>query len=229
MHYWLVIPAAGAGRRFGSAIPKQHMSLAGTTVLEASLQIFLDDERCRGVVLPMAHDDAQRAALVQRLPARVRIVTGGTQRCESVLRGLEALTSSAQDEDWVLVHDAVRPCLSHADLERLLSAGSASRHGALLAAPVADTVKYADDALCSAETVPRERLWRALTPQMFRLHQLRTALMQAQVAGREPTDEAQAIEWLGERPLLVAATHGNIKITTTEDLAIAAAILAARE
>ena len=229
MQYWLVIPAAGAGRRFGTTTPKQHAPLAGTTVLEASLRVFLDDERCRGVVLAMADDDAQRVTLAQRLPARVRIVTGGAQRCESVLRGLEALAGRVGDEDWVLVHDAVRPCLSRTDLDRLLSAGSTSRHGALLAAPVADTVKYADGALCSEETVPRERLWRALTPQMFRFRQLCTALMQAQVAAREPTDEAQAIEWLGERPLLVAAMHSNIKITTTEDLAIAAAILAARE
>jgi 2-C-methyl-D-erythritol 4-phosphate cytidylyltransferase len=229
MQYWLVIPAAGAGRRFGGDIPKQHAPLAGTTVLEASLLVFLDDERCRGVVLAMADDDAQRVALAQRLPALVRIVTGGAQRCESVLRGLEALAGRLGDEDWVLVHDAVRPCLSRADLDRLLSAGSTSRHGALLAAPLADTVKYADGALCSEETVPRERLWRALTPQMFRFRQLCTALMQAQVAARAPTDEAQAIEWLGDRPLLVAAMHSNIKITTTEDLAIAAAILAARE
>ena len=229
MRYWLVIPAAGAGRRFGGTTPKQHAPLAGATVLETSLQVFLDDDRCCGVVLAMAEDDAQRLALAQRLPARVRIVTGGAQRCESVLRGLEALAGKLADDDWVLVHDAVRPCLNRADLEQLLTAGSASCHGALLAAPVADTVKYADDAQCVEETVPRERLWRALTPQMFRFRRLCTALLQAQVAAREPTDEAQAIEWLGERPLLVAAAHSNIKITTTEDLAIAAAILAARE
>jgi 2-C-methyl-D-erythritol 4-phosphate cytidylyltransferase len=229
MHYWLVMPAAGAGRRFGSATPKQHAPLAGSTVLQTSLKLFIDDERCRGAVLALADDDPERAALARCLPAKVRIVDGGAQRCESVLRGLEALAGRSADDDWVLVHDAVRPCLSRTDLDRLLDAGCVSRHGALLAAPVADTIKSADGALGSEETVPREKLWRALTPQMFRFRQLCTALMQAQVATREPTDEAQAIEWLGERPLLVAATHSNIKITTAEDLAIAAAILVARD
>jgi 2-C-methyl-D-erythritol 4-phosphate cytidylyltransferase len=129
----------------------------------------------------------------------------------------------------VLVHDAVRPCLSRADLDRLLDAGGGTRSGALLAAPVAETVKHADAAQCCERTVPREQLWRALTPQMFRYRRLCSALTQAQQAAREPTDEAQAIEWLGERPLLVAAAHSNPKITTAEDLAVAAAILAARE
>jgi 2-C-methyl-D-erythritol 4-phosphate cytidylyltransferase len=230
--YWLVMPAAGSGTRFGGEIPKQHAPLAGSTVLQASLQLFLADSRCRGIVLAMAAGDEQRAALGATLAAqdsgRVQIVNGGAQRSESVLCGLQALSGRATDDDWVLVHDAVRPCLSRVDLDRLLSAGAASRCGALLAAPMADTVKHADGTLCSEETVPRERLWRALTPQMFRYRQLCTALMQARVAAREPTDEAQALEWLGERPLLVAAVHSNIKITSAEDLAVAAAILASR-
>ena len=229
MRYWLVMPAAGAGRRFGGAVPKQHAPLGVSSVLETSLQLFVDDEQCRGIVLTMAPDDAQRTALAARLPAKARIVSGGALRSASVLRGLEALAGRAADDDWVLVHDAVRPCLSRADLEQLLQAGSSSRSGALLAAPMADTVKYADAAQHSEQTVPRERLWRALTPQMFRYQRLCTALLQAQVAVREPTDEAQAMEWLGERPLLVVAKHSNIKITTAEDLAVAAALLAARE
>ncbi len=229
LHYWLVMPAAGAGQRFGGALPKQHAPLGAATVLESSLQLFVEDQRCRGVLLALAEHDAQRAALALRLPAKVRIVSGGAQRCASVLCGLAALAGQAQDDDWVLVHDAVRPCLSRADLDRLLDAGAAARSGALLAAPVADTVKHADEQQCVERTVSREQLWRALTPQMFRYRRLYSALTQAQQAAREPTDEAQAIEWLGERPLLVAAAHSNIKVTTAEDLAVAAAILAARE
>jgi 2-C-methyl-D-erythritol 4-phosphate cytidylyltransferase len=228
MHYWLVMPAAGAGQRFGGEIPKQHAALAGATVLEISLRHFIADARCRGLVLAMAADDPRRAALADALPASAQIVNGGARRSQSVLRGLEGLTGRAADDDWVLVHDAVRPCLSAADLERLLVAGAASPVGALLAAAVADTIKTADVDLYSANTVPREHLWRALTPQMFRYRQLCNALLQTQSAQREPTDEAQAMEWLGLRPLLVAAADSNIKITTAEDLVVAEAILAAR-
>jgi 2-C-methyl-D-erythritol 4-phosphate cytidylyltransferase len=228
MQYWLVMPAAGAGRRFGGEVPKQHAPLLGSTVIEISVRLFLDDPRCRGIVLAMATADARRGELAHRYGGKLKIVDGGAQRCESVLCALTAVGGNAADDDWMLVHDAVRPCLSRADLDRLLAAGAASRCGALLAAPMADTVKHADGAQCSEETVPRERLWRAQTPQMFRYRALCSALMQAKVAAREPTDEAQALEWLGERPLLVAATHSNIKITTAEDLAVAAAILSAR-
>jgi 2-C-methyl-D-erythritol 4-phosphate cytidylyltransferase len=228
MRYWLVMPAAGAGRRFGGQYPKQHAMLAGSTVLETSLRIFVADDRCRGVALALAGDDLRRAALSQRLPARVRVVTGGAQRSESVLLGLEALTAVADERDWVLVHDAVRPCLSIGDLDRLLTLGDATEQGALLAVPVADTLKQQDAAGRSFHTVARDGLWRALTPQMFRYGRLRAALQQARHAMLEPTDEAQAVEWLGDKPLLVAAADSNIKITTAEDLAVAAAVLAGR-
>jgi len=228
MRYWLVMPAAGTGRRFGGQYPKQHAMLAGSTVLETSLRIFVADDRCRGVALALAADDPRRAALSQRLPARVRVVTGGAQRSESVLLGLEALTAVADERDWVLVHDAVRPCLSIADLDRLLTAGEATEQGALLAAVVTDTLKQQDAAGRSFHTVARDGLWRALTPQMFRYGRLRAALQQARHTALEPTDEAQAMEWLGDKPLLVAAADSNIKITTAEDLAVAAAVLAGR-
>jgi len=227
--YWLVIPAAGSGARFGGAVPKQHLALAGTTVLEVALRPFLADAHCRGVVLALAPADPQRAALATRLPARVQWVDGGVERADTVLAALAALPAEAGAQDWVLVHDAARPCLSSRDLRQLLCSGAQSAAGALLAAPLADTLKQDDGSALVQATLPRERLWRALTPQMFRRGPLTAALQAARAAGRLPTDEAQAVEWQGGRPLLVLAHDGNPKITTAADLALAAALLAARD
>ncbi|MDE2219014.1 MAG: 2-C-methyl-D-erythritol 4-phosphate cytidylyltransferase [Gammaproteobacteria bacterium] len=236
MRYWVVIPAAGAGLRFGGTIPKQHWPLGGSTVLEISLRPFIADPRCVAVALVLDEMGLSDAVLRARLPARVLVVAGGAERPDSVLRGLAALAESTgadrpaapADADWVLVHDAARPCLSARDLERLLAAGAAHAHGALLAAPVADTLKSAGADGCAETTVARASLWRALTPQMFRFAALHDALHAARAAGRSPTDEAQALEWRGVRPLLVAGADGNLKLTTRADLAVAEAILAER-
>jgi 2-C-methyl-D-erythritol 4-phosphate cytidylyltransferase len=225
--YWLVMPAAGTARRFGGAGAKQHMALAGRTVLELALLLFIADTRCAGIALALSAAALGDHALRGRLGVKVAVVAGGERRCDSVLAGLTALTSAAAD-DWVLVHDAARPCLSAPDLDRLLAAGAAHPLGALLASPVTDTLKHADDSSSSECTVDRGALWRALTPQMFRYGPLCAALRAAIGAGREPTDEAQAMEWQGGRPLLIAAQDSNIKITNREDLDVAAAILAAR-
>ena len=235
MRYWVVIPAAGTGRRFGGALPKQHWPLAGSTVLEQALRPFTADPRCVAVALVLDPVALVDAALGARLPARVMAVAGGAERPDSVLNGLDALAAlssperrSPSDSDWVLVHDAARPCLSAQDLERLLATGAAHPQGALLAAPVADTLKRAGADGCCAGTVEREALWRALTPQMFRYGALRAALRAARAAGRTATDEAQAMEWQGVRALLVHAADSNIKITNRADLALAEAILADR-
>jgi 2-C-methyl-D-erythritol 4-phosphate cytidylyltransferase len=222
------MPAAGASSRFGGGAAKQHVALAGRTVLDLALQLFSDDERCLGIALALTPTALADATLRNRLAAKVSPILGGSRRCDSVLAGLRALRERAAAEDWVLVHDAARPCLSAGDLERLLQAGAAHPLGALLAAPVTDTLKRADGALGSECTVDRAPLWRALTPQMFRYGPLCAALRSAVGAGREPTDEAQAMEWQGGRPLLIAAQDSNIKITSRQDLAVAMAILAAR-
>ncbi len=226
--YWLVVPAAGASRRFGEGEPKQHQPLAGSTVLELSLRLFSADERCLGIALALSAADLSDSRWRARLADKVMRIRGGERRCDSVLAGLEALTR-AELQDWVLVHDAARPCLSARDLEELLHRGGAHPLGALLAAPVTDTLKRADATLGSEGTVDRAALWRAQTPQMFRYGPLREALREALRTGREPTDEAQAMEWQGGRPLLIAAQDANIKITSRQDLALAMAILAARE
>jgi 2-C-methyl-D-erythritol 4-phosphate cytidylyltransferase len=230
MRYWVVMPAAGAGRRFGSA--KQYAPLAGSTVLETALRLFVGDERCAGGSLVLAEQDPHREALAARLAPRFRIVAGGAERVHSVCNGLSALSERAAPADWVLVHDAARPCLSHADLTRLLEHAAEGEVGALLAMPVADTVKRASRAHPGnariVETLPRDSLWLAQTPQMFRLDALRAALEHAIGARRTPTDEAQAMEWQGSPARLVAARDSNFKITNAADLALAEAILAAR-
>ena len=232
MRYWLVMPAAGVGRRFGG--PKQFAALGGRTVLDLALRPFLEDPQCQGGALALSADEPRRAELGARVPARFMLVEGGASRAESVLNALAALTGHAAADDWVLVHDAARPCLSSRDLARLL-AGSAGAAGALLAIPVADTVKKAaaaagagEPARCAA-TVSRESLWLAQTPQMFALGALRAALEQALAQGRMPTDEAQAMEWQGVSARLVAAQDSNIKITSAADLLLARAILQARQ
>jgi len=227
MRYWLVMPAAGASRRFGAAHPKLHRPLLDRTVLEVALQPFIADPRCAGIALALGREDLANTGLRARLPRQVTAVAGGARRCDSVLAGLAALGAAAAD-DWVLVHDAARPCLGASDLAALLDAGVAHPVGALLGEPVADTLKRADGAGEIEATVERGGLWRAQTPQMFRHAPLRAALAAALAAGREPTDEAQAMEWQGARARLVAAREANPKITTPQDLELAAALLAAR-
>jgi len=239
LRYWLVMPAAGSSQRFGGALRKPFAPLAGHTLLAHSLQTLRAHRAYAGGVLAVAAEDRARPEVTALLDARLSVVAGGARRCDSVLCALGALAARAAPTDWVLVHDAARPCLSAADLERLLVAGSTHAVGALLAAPMADTVKRAaPPAPASAPgtaaavpcegTVDRATLWRALTPQMFRYAPLCAALRRALQAGRAPTDEAQAFEWLGQMPLLVPSRESNIKVTTAEDLAVAAAVLAAR-
>lgn len=222
MNYWLVMPAAGVGRRFGADRPKQYASLCGRTVIEWALAPFLTDPRCAGAVVALAADDPYWTAIA---PPSVVAASGGEERSHSVRNGLAVLAGRATRDDWVLVHDAARPCLPRQDLDRLLADLGTHAVGGLLAAPAADTLKRADASQHVEETVDRRGLWRALTPQMFRYGRLCEALDRAHAAGRIPTDEAQAIEWLGERPVLVAGAAANLKITSAADLAVAAALL----
>jgi 2-C-methyl-D-erythritol 4-phosphate cytidylyltransferase len=228
--YWLVMPAAGAGRRFGAETPKQYAPLEGRTVIEWALAPFLGDARCARIVVALAGTDQHFARLPLR--SRASVAPGGGERSESVRSALSALAREAQASDWVLVHDAARPCLDAQDLERLVSRLAEHPVGGLLAVRVADTLKKSepDGQPVSAVLGTQERagLWRALTPQMFRYGALCAALDAAHAAGRYPSDEAQALEWQGERPLLVEGSASNLKVTTAADLVLAAAILRAR-
>ena len=235
MHYWLVMPAAGAGRRFGGR--KQFATLGARSVLEVALEPFLEDPQCLGGSIALTPGESRRDELAQRIPARFALIDGGAERVHSVINGLRALTARAAGGDWVLVHDAARPCLSPADLARLLASAGQGGDGALLAVPVADTVKQVQSSTPGepahyprcAGTIPRDALLLAQTPQMFRHAALCAALEYAIAAGRMPTDEAQAMEWQGVAALLVRAHDHNIKVTNAADLGLAQDILAARE
>jgi 2-C-methyl-D-erythritol 4-phosphate cytidylyltransferase len=244
MRYWLVMPAAGVGRRFGNTKPKQYALLQGRTVIEWALAPFLTDPSCAGVSISLAADDPYWGEVAERLaklPGRTPeliFAGGGVERSHSVRKGLAALGSRALADDWVLVHDAARPCLSSNDLQHLLDRLGTHRVGGLLATPAADTLKRASTSGPRgtpvadpevAQTVDRAGLWRALTPQMFRYELLCDALDRALATNRLPTDEAQALEWAGERPVLVQGSAANIKITSADDLVLAAALLNARE
>jgi len=237
MRYALVVPAAGSGRRYGaSVLRKQYEPLAGATIIEHALAPFLADARCFRIVVAIAPGDAAWPQVAARCQARsscpVGAVDGGAERADSVRRALGALWGAASDDEWVLVHDAVRPCVSRAEIDALVGAVHSHPVGGLLAVPLADTLKRAAPNRGNAPaqvagTEPRAGLWRALTPQMFRLAPLAAALAAAQAAGRQCTDEAQAIEWQGGAPLLVPGSVRNIKVTTPADLALADALLRA--
>jgi 2-C-methyl-D-erythritol 4-phosphate cytidylyltransferase len=233
MRYWLVMPAAGSSSRFGAQTPKQYAALEGRTVIEWALAPFLGDARCAGAVVALAAQDRRWPKVAARLGgAQVSVARGGAERSASVRSALAALSARAEPCDWVLVHDAARPCLSGEDLDRLLTRLDGHPVGGLLATPAADTLKRAQggqgEGFEVAETVDRTSLWRALTPQMFRYARLCAALDAAHAAGRLPSDEAQALEWVGEHPQLVAGNPGNLKITTAAVLTLAAARLRAR-
>jgi 2-C-methyl-D-erythritol 4-phosphate cytidylyltransferase len=227
MRYWLVMPAAGSGMRFGDPVPKQYARLCGRTVIEWALAPFLSDPRCAGAVVAIAAADMHWQRLAAQLPA-VDTATGGARRSDSVRSGLRALAGRAVEDDWVLVHDAARPCLSEADRDRLLENLATHQLGGLLATRQADTLKRAAADQTVATTLDRADLWRALTPQMFRYGRLCAALDAASTASRSPGDEAQALEWLGEHPALIEGSAANLKITSAADLALAEALLAAR-
>jgi 2-C-methyl-D-erythritol 4-phosphate cytidylyltransferase len=230
MRYHLIIPAAGSGRRFAAATPKQYAPLGSSTVIERALAAFEADADCAGITIAIAPDDNQWPAVALRRGANVGTAPGGEQRAHSVLNALRILATHVREDDWVFVHDAARPCFSSDDLAKLKRELADHAVGGLLAVPMADTLKRADAASPHVtETLAREGLWRAATPQVFRFGILYRALESALSANRLPTDEAQAVEWAGHRPRLVAGRADNLKVTTPGDLQLALAILSMRE
>jgi 2-C-methyl-D-erythritol 4-phosphate cytidylyltransferase/2-C-methyl-D-erythritol 2,4-cyclodiphosphate synthase len=231
---WAIVPAAGRGERFASAslsIPKQYTPLLGKSMLEWSLRALLTEPRIHGIVVVLAAGDERWSEVARNLDSpKVLTTIGGAHRQDSVMNGLEYLAAKAQADDWVLVHDAARPCLRGNDVGALVDAlenrpagAAAGIGGVVLAAPIVDTVKR--ELANGLETVDRAGLWRALTPQVFAYGQLRSALEDAASAGVAVTDEAQAMERLGIRAVLVPGSPFNIKVTRAEDLELAAAIL----
>ncbi len=217
--FWLVIPAAGVGARMAADRPKQYLQIAGRCIVEHTLHCFLEHPGLLGAVVCVAVDDPYWPQLQVASDARIRRAPGGRERADSVLAGLQALLAEgARAEDWVLVHDAARPNLSPADLDRLLDSLADDPVGGLLAIPVRDTLKRAASDGRVAETVDRSLIWQAYTPQMFRLGALREALAQALKEGVAVTDEASAMEWTGQAPRLIEGRADNLKVTRPEDL-----------
>lgn len=226
VHYWAVIPAGGSGQRMGGAVPKQYLSLRGRAVIEHTVERLARHRLIQGVVVAVAAGDRWWEGLRFDLPAPPLRAAGGKERCHSVCNALELLTARAADDDWVLVHDAVRPCLRATDLDRLFSELRDHPVGGLLGLRVRDTMKRTDAHGQVLETVSREGLWHALTPQMFRLGALRRALEAAIERGVHVTDEAQAMELAGHAPRMVEGHPDNIKITQQQDMALADLYLA---
>lgn len=226
---WAAIPAAGIGSRLAAERPKQYLPLCRRTMLEHSLRPFLGHARIRGVVVAIADGDPWWPELPAAVRVRVTVVQGGAERHQSVLNCLRHLLTVGDPGDWVLVHDAARPCLRRADVDALLEQAGAHPVGGILALPVRDTMKRADAAGDIAATVDRANLWHALTPQMFRLGALAGAISAAAAAGRLITDEAQAMEFAGTPGRLVRGHADNIKVTLSDDLAMAELFLSRLE
>ncbi|WP_339522379.1 2-C-methyl-D-erythritol 4-phosphate cytidylyltransferase [Pseudomonas sp. EA_35y_Pfl2_R111] len=217
--FWALIPAAGIGSRMRADRPKQYLQLAGKSIIEHTLACFLDHPQLRAVVVSLALDDPYWPALSCASDSRIQRADGGAERADSVLSGLLRLSElGAQEQDWVLVHDAARPNLARSDLDLLLSELANDPVGGLLAVPARDTLKRAGADGRVQATIDRSIIWQAFTPQMFRLGELQHALADALIAGQAITDEASAIEWAGQAPRLIEGRADNLKVTRPEDL-----------
>jgi len=205
----------------GAETPKQYLPLAGRSVIEHTLDRLAAHPRIAGVVVALAQDDRwwERVRLPEQGP--LLRVQGGRERCHTVLNGLDALADRAAPDDWVLVHDAARPCVRREDISHLMDTLEGHPVGGLLGLPVRDTMKRADAHGDVQATVSREGLWHALTPQMFRFELLRSALREVIEDGRLVTDEAQAVELAGGTPRMVEGHPDNIKVTHPADMALA--------
>jgi len=229
MALWVIVPAAGVGARMGGHMPKQYLPLAGQTVLAQTLQRLAQLPGLGRIVVALHPEDPcwRDQSLAQQLP--LSTCTGGQDRSDSVLNALQSLQGLADERDWVLVHDAVRPCVRLDDIARLLQEVEGHPCGGLLAVPVSSTLKRSNAAGDIVATLPRDHVWQAATPQAFRLGALRQALQAAVQAGVAITDEASAMELAGHAPRLVRGSADNIKITYPEDLLLAELILAAQQ
>jgi 2-C-methyl-D-erythritol 4-phosphate cytidylyltransferase len=202
-------------------IPKQYLSLRGRTIIEHTLERFLSHPRIDGIVVSVAADDPTWPTLHVAGRPRILRADGGAERCHSVLNALKLLVSAGHGGDWALVHDAARPCLRTGDIDMMIDALSDDPVGGILAVPVRDTMKRAGGTQRITATVDRSGLWHALTPQMFRIGPLATAIEGALDSGVKVTDEAQAMELIGQAPKLLEGHADNIKITRPQDLELA--------
>jgi 2-C-methyl-D-erythritol 4-phosphate cytidylyltransferase len=219
--FWAVVPAAGVGKRMGADVPKQYLEILGKPVLQHTLERLLAVDALAGIAVALGAEDGYWPELPCASHPKILRTPGGKERADSVLSGLNSLKGMADPDDWVLVHDAARACLTKGDVEKLMETLRNDPVGGILALPVSDTLKGVDGG-DSVETLDRSRIWRALTPQMFRFGMLRHALLDAAERKLIVTDEASALELQGFRPRIVEGRPDNIKITRPEDLPLAA-------
>jgi 2-C-methyl-D-erythritol 4-phosphate cytidylyltransferase len=222
---WCVVPAAGRGMRVGGDRPKQYLTLAGRPLIEHTLERLARHPHIAGLMVVLSAGDALWPGISVLHGKAVRTAVGGAERCDSVLAGLDALPDAVATDEFVLVHDAARPCVRLDDITHLIDRASAA-DGGLLGAPLRDTLKRANVDGRSALTEPRDHRWRAFTPQMFRRGALSAALRQAAHDRVTVSDEAMAMELAGHSPLLVEGAEDNIKVTTAADFALAEFLLA---
>ncbi|MBD8898294.1 2-C-methyl-D-erythritol 4-phosphate cytidylyltransferase [Rhodanobacter sp. DHG33] len=221
---WCVLPAAGRGARMGADRPKQYLSLGGKPLIAHTLERLAAHPCIAGLMVVLGAQDAFWPGIDTLHGKPVRTALGGAERSDSVRAGLEALPPEVGEADFVLVHDAARPCVRAADIARLIER-AAQVDGGLLGAPLRDTLKRASEGDLSLATEPRDQRWRAFTPQMFRRGELVAALRAVSRDSRAVSDEAMAMELAGFRPLLVEGAEDNIKVTTAADLALAEFLL----
>ncbi len=221
LNYWVIIPAAGVGKRMRTDVPKQYLPLCGKAVIVHTIERLAAHANISGLVVVLSKDDAYWQDLKFSIDKPLWRAAGGVERCHSVLNALHVLSSHAHDDDWVLVHDAARPCVRSEDISLLIDSVDEDSIGGLLAIPVRDTMKRASEKNTVVDTLDRRYLWHALTPQMFRLGQLRNALAEALENEALVTDESSAMERAQYKPALVEGHADNIKITRPEDLILA--------
>jgi 2-C-methyl-D-erythritol 4-phosphate cytidylyltransferase len=224
-HVWAVVPAAGIGSRMQADKPKQYLLLDNKPVLQHTLQRLASHPRIEGIVVALAPNDPWWPELDLQLNCQLLIAEGGEARADSVLNALSLLKQQSENDIWVMVHDAARPCLRHEDIDHMLATLLNHQVGGILGVPVTDTVKRVASDNSIVDTVDRQGLWRAATPQMFRLGLLHKALSVAAQQGLSVTDEASALELAGWQPMMVEGHPDNIKITLPQDLALAALYL----
>lgn len=225
---WAVIPAAGMGSRAGTSQPKQYQTLLGKPMLHHVLDVLSSHPDIDGICLALSAQDTRWQNISRWQTKPLRTCHGGLERSDSVLAAIDSLQDVLMQEDYILVHDAARPCLSFDDLNHLIELASVHPVGGLLAGKMKDTVKQSDTESQVQGTIDRSYLWRAFTPQMFPARSLQRALQHAKQEGVSITDESSAMERLGLSPLLVEGSDSNIKVTLASDFLLAEAILSAR-
>jgi len=218
----VVVPAAGVGKRMQAACPKQYLKIQDHTILEHTVLRLASHSCIKLIVIPLSPGDEYFSDSNLAQHPKVQMVDGGKERVDSVLCGLNAIDEAKYP--WVLVHDAARPCVTLADIQKLIDRCLENNCGGILATPVRDTMKRANQGLI-AQTVEREQLWHALTPQMFQTPKLKEAITTALDSKATVTDEASAIEFVQEQCQIIEGQSDNIKITRPDDLALAEFIL----